>query len=83
MSPLDTEKIKTREDLGAFIALIAKDYARNGEQWENTDLPNFLDALQAWLESSDNYYRNMEIDIHTVSPWRRLADALAAARIYE
>ena len=83
MTPRDTENIKTEQDLAAFVGRILDDYSKNGKQWENSDLPTFLDALQAWLESSDGYYKNMKIDIETVSPWRRVADALAAARIYE
>lgn len=83
MSPADTKDVRTKEDLAAFIALVTEDYAKNGSEWENPDLPRFLDALQAWLKVSDNYYRNMDIDIQLVTPWRRMADAIAAARIYE
>lgn len=83
MSPDQTAQIATKKQFTQFVAQLNEDYARNGKDWENQDLARFLDALHAWLESSDGYYRNRKIDIQTVTPWRRLADALAAARAYE
>lgn len=83
MTPDDTKDIATREDLIAFLDIVRDDFEKNGQNWENHDIPTFIEAFQAWLGSSKNYYRNVGIDMATVSPWKEMADAFAAARIYE
>ena len=83
MTPEDTAHIASRDDLADFIDLMMKDYATSGDQWENQDITNFLEAFQAWLQDSDGYYNNQKIDLSSVNPWRRIGDAFAAARIYE
>ena len=83
MSPLDTSKISSKEELAEFVSLLMRDHAENGHEWENPDLPRYLEALQAWLEVSDRYYVNVKEDPASISPYRRIADALGAARIYE
>jgi hypothetical protein len=79
----ETACIVTREDLIAFLDTVRDDFEKNGQNWENQDIPTFIEAFQAWLGSSKNYYRNVGIDMATVSPWKEVADAFAAARIYE
>jgi hypothetical protein len=83
MTPEDTDHIKTKEDLIAFLDLVRRDLKENRKNWENEDLASFLDAFQAWLGSSANYYRNTGINTASVTPWKEVADAFAAARIYE
>ena len=83
MTPLDTAKVSTKEEFAAFLDQVLLDYSKHGASWENPDLPRFIEAIQAWLLDSDGYYRNQKIDISSVKPWRRIADAVAAARIYE
>ena len=79
----ETALIASREDLIAFLDTIRDDFERNGQNWENQDIPTFIEAFQTWLGSSKNYFRNVGIDMATVSPWKEVADAFAAARIYE
>jgi hypothetical protein len=44
-------------------------------KWENTSLPAFLEAMEAWARDwSDEPQAN---------PWRHAADVLTAATIYE
>jgi hypothetical protein len=83
MTPEDTSKVRSKEELIAFLELVLRDHAQNGKEWENRDIPSFIGALQSWLEDSDGYYVNRKEDAGAISPWRRIADALAAARIYE
>lgn len=83
MTPEDTASIASRDDLADFIDQMLKDYSTSGDQWENQDIPSFLEAFQAWLRDSDGYYNNQGIELSAVNPWRRVGDAIAAARIYE
>ena len=83
MNTIETTNVGTKEEFEGFLDKVLIDYSQNSESWENPDLPRFLEALQAWLQSCDGYYQNQQIDIASVNPWRQIADAVAAARIYE
>lgn len=83
MDPQFTKKIQTRQELTLFIEMLCRDFRENRKEWENDDLHSFLEALGAWLDRSEDWYRIHGADPDSVSPWRRVADALAAARIYE
>lgn len=48
--------------------------------WQNTDLADYLFTADAWAEMSKEgmqFYKKPE------NPWRRVADILYAAKIYE
>jgi hypothetical protein len=83
MSPLDSSKVSSKEDLAIFVDALLRDHAKHGREWDNPDLPRYLEAMKSWIEDSDGYYAGRKEEPSTVSPWRRIADALAAARIYE
>ena len=83
MSSLSTNSIKTKDEFAAFLDDILADYRDHGATWENADLPRFIEAMQAWLRDCDGFYRNQREDTAAISPWRCIADATAAARIYE
>lgn len=75
--------VQTRADLVAFVAALQADLASNPKDWTNADLAAFLEAMAAWLQDSDGYYRNTEQNLSELPPWKILADALMGARIYE
>jgi hypothetical protein len=78
-----TSGIHSKQQLATFVDTVLRDFVANGASWENQDLARFLDAFQAWLQDSDGYYANHQIPMSEQNPWRVVADALAAARIYE
>ena len=75
--------IQTRHDLASFISALADDLRSNPEEWENTTLGSFLDALAAWTNDTSGYYRNMNENVPVNPEWKTFADMLAAARVYE
>ena len=83
MTPADTAHIKTKDDLISFLDKVREDFSQSGHTWENLDIASFLEAFQSWLGSSEHYYKNQSIPLETVTPWKQIADAFAAARIYE
>ncbi len=83
MTANESSKVSSKEELAAYLDVILRDHAQNGKKWENRDFPSFIEALQRWLEDSDGYYENRKEDAATISPWRRVADDIAAARIYK
>lgn len=78
---IDYEKIESKE---ALIALIQKLRTNDSGKWENVSTADFLEALAAWLESADGFYKDFNLETSSEKPsWQLFADALQAATIYE
>jgi hypothetical protein len=75
--------IKTRDDLVNFIKALKDDYDKEGSDWENRDLGRFLEALAAWTNSMDGYYKNHGMPIPETPSWKTIADMLIAATMQE
>jgi hypothetical protein len=78
-----TEAVTTREELAAFVALLAREAQQTPKDWENTDLPSFLEALSAWINDMDGYFINRGEQVPAQPSWRTLAQMLSAATVYE
>jgi hypothetical protein len=80
----DPLMVRSREELAAFVDALAADLEAHPEQWENTTLPQFLDALARYLNDLPGWCRNVEPSIDPERPdWRLFAVALAGAQVYE
>ncbi|GAM99353.1 hypothetical protein U91I_03002 [alpha proteobacterium U9-1i] len=73
------KRVETKGDLVAFIQMLA---ARSGA-FANADLPNYLEAMSAWLADSDGYYSSSGQPIPSVPNWRNIGELLLAASMYE
>jgi hypothetical protein len=60
--------VESREDLVAFIGRLRDDLGRNPGDWENGDLPSFLEAMAAWTADMLGYYRNTGQVLSGLSP---------------
>ena len=80
---MDEKKVASRDDLIAHLFDLLDDYDAVGDTWENQDVYRFLQAMAAWLNSCEGYYRNCHttIDVEKAT-WQLFADALSAARVY-
>ena len=76
-------QVKSRSDLVNFIGALRTDLDNNSGDWENSTLPRFLEALAAWVESMEGYYRNQGLEFSEEQPWALFATMLLAARTYE
>ncbi len=75
--------IKTKNDLIKFIKSLAKEASIDSENWANKDLPSFLEAMAAWVEDMEGYYKNQE-ELTPVHPsWKTIGEILKASTIYE
>jgi len=79
----DQNSIRTREDFAAFVDALSKDFREHPESWENNDLYRFLEALGAWVQDMDGYYRNLGKPVPQELDWKTFADMLLAAKMYE
>jgi len=66
--------LSQRDELAVFVANLRSDLEENGKDWENVTLPDFLEAMQAWIEDSD---------FSSEPRWRTIAKLLLAASRYE
>jgi hypothetical protein len=81
---LETSAISSRKDFVVFLNQLLADYLKNGKNWENQSLGDFLEALSAYAEDVDGYYHNMAIPVDADSAsWRVFADMLRGATVYE
>ncbi|MEU1520149.1 hypothetical protein ABZ490_49955 [Streptomyces sp. NPDC005811] len=77
------DEIHTRDELVAFIRDLHQDYLQRGHDWESHTLDQFLEALAAWIASSDGWYRNFGKEVPANGDWTFIARALSAATVYE
>ncbi|MEY4783262.1 MAG: hypothetical protein RIR41_1197 [Pseudomonadota bacterium] len=75
--------IRTRQNLARFIRELANDFRSNPDDWENDTLDSFLEALAAWTDEMDGYYRNMNEDAPVTPQRKTIADMLMSASVYE
>jgi hypothetical protein len=67
-------------DQASFAQYVSKlkaqlENSTSSEEWENIDLLNFLEAMEAWATAWT--------EPANTNPWRHAADVLTAAMIYE
>ena len=76
--------MNSRDDLIGYIFELLDDHDAIGDQWENKDIYSFLQAMAAWLNDCDGYYRNTGQSVDVEKPsWQIFADTLSAATVYE
>ena len=66
-------KISTKEDFIFFLSSLREDL-KEGEEWENSTLENFLEAISAYIEDAD---------VRNDLQWSSFARILLSARVYE
>lgn len=75
------EQVKYKQDFITFLHLLRDDLKTH--EWENKTLPDFLEAMAAWVGDMEGYYwvkkQPMPEDIN----WKCFADILMAATMYE
>lgn len=81
---LETATINSRQEFIVFLNQLRTDYRKNGKDWENQNLGDFIEALAAYAADIPGYYRNMSIPVNAdTASWRVFADILRGATIYE
>ncbi|CAI3936374.1 unnamed protein product [Commensalibacter communis] len=80
---IEQNPIVTKKEFLIFLENFRQNLHDHPEEWENLDLPSFLEAMQAWVEDMEGYYKNINQDTPTHISWDIFADFLQAAKIYE
>lgn len=75
--------VSTKNELIKLIYSLVSEVKSNPNQWENNDLPSFLEAMASWMEDMEGFYENMNKPYPDDVNWSVLGDILMAARVYE
>jgi hypothetical protein len=55
----DVDRIRSRADFAEFVRALIADLRDKPEEWENHDLTSYLEAVNAWVEDMDGYFKNI------------------------
>ena len=80
------DNINSKESFVRFLVAQHEDYLQNGrnpDKWENNTLQNFLEAMSAWANDMEGYYKNWNLPIPENVNWKPFADILLGAVVYE
>ena len=80
---MNTKKIVTKEDFIKLVEFLSANAKSNLDEWENKDLPSYLEAMASWVEDMDGYYLNQKLPIPENINWAFIANILMAAKVYE
>lgn len=78
-----TSFVYTREDLAVFVHELAHNLRTRPQEWENTTLVTYLEAMASWIEDAEGYYVNSGQPVPKQPSWQNLAEILQAAKHYE
>ena len=81
---MKAESVNSREQLADFVDALRDSLREQPDEWESRSLEEYLEALAAFARDSPGYYKNLDSTEDSEAPsWRRFADLLASARVYE
>lgn len=77
------DAVDSRDDFVEFIGALRHDLSARPEDWQNPTLDGFLEALAAWVQDMDGYYRNNRLPVPSTPNWKNVAEMMLAAKYYE
>ena len=77
-------RITSRQEFIDFLESFRKDFIENPDDWENSNLDEFLEAMIRYTGDIQGYYDNTNQNLDADKPdWSTFADIFKGARIYE
>jgi hypothetical protein len=81
---MNGDAVQSRQQLIDHLLHLMDDFDGAGNHWQNRDIYTFLQAMAAWLNDCEGFYRNINKPIDVDQPsWQLFADLLSAAAVYE
>lgn len=77
------DNMKSKEDFIFFMRCLLNDNQVNIEEWENKDIPLYLESIASWVEDMEGYYQNMGLEIPANIDWKFIATLFYVGKIYE
>ncbi|MFL5244352.1 MAG: hypothetical protein ACJ8FY_19810 [Gemmataceae bacterium] len=78
-----SKNLQTHNQFAAFVRHLTQSLHDHPEEWQNQDLPSYLEALAAWVDDMEGYYKSQGATLPLQPSWRTLAEIMLAARVYE
>ncbi len=76
------KNIQSREEFINFVRQLGADYKHTPEDWENSSIDRYLEAVAAWVADMNGYYRLQETSAPELN-WSSMAQILLAGKSYE
>lgn len=77
------KQVSSKADFDHFLKCLAEDLKTNPREWENKDLLRYLQAIAAFAESADGYYKNVGEPVDTERfSWRLVSQILLAGSVH-
>src|SRR4051812_44304745 len=73
--------VASKQDFIRLVRELAEQHRQKPQEWENRDLPSYLEALAAWVEDMEGFYANQGQPLPDPPGWGTLGQALLAARV--
>ncbi|MEU6393923.1 hypothetical protein [Streptomyces sp. NPDC046939] len=67
----------------SYVRRLSQEAETASGDWENQSLDHYLEALSAWTDDMDGYFRNRGEPIPDRPDWSLIASMLRAACFYE
>ncbi len=77
------KEIKTKQDFVSFVNELSESYYDDPESWHNSDLGTYLEAIAAWINHMEDYYKNQGLPVPENPNWQFMSRMLSVARFYE
>lgn len=77
------DSIASRGDFVNFVKELRNDLLAHPEEWENDTLERYFEALSAWTDEMDRYYKANRLEVPTSLSWKVLAEMLMASKYFE
>jgi hypothetical protein len=77
------KEIKTKQEFVSFANELSESFYDDPESWKNNNIGTYLEALAAWINDMEGYYKNQGLPAPENLEWQLMADMLDAARFYE
>lgn len=76
-------QIETHTDLAKFIQQLREELNDRSEQWENSTLERYLEAMAGVVSDIDGYFNNSDKPLPAAETYRTMATILTASTMYE
>jgi hypothetical protein len=83
ISETDLAGVRTPADVGRIVERMRADLLEHPDEWENSTLERFLDALAAFLETRSRNRSDLGEEVLMGPAWTLFAESLVAATGYE
>jgi hypothetical protein len=74
----------TKNEFIESITKLRLNFESNSENWENKTIPDYLEALESYINDIQGYYDKTQQNVNSeIADWKVFSDILVGASVYE